>query len=309
MTGEDYGADFGGTSLNDLRRVNSNPFGYYGRIKHWLTADDFRSIIVGLIVGNIVLTLALVIEATVGSGPVAPLVTLQSSADVCTDFGKLHLEETGNTYDACILTSICLLAGAKKHTSLMAGGIATIQVMNSTSPPIYIDFTARDHNTAAPVFMAGMHKLKLLANEAVNYTYSQRPIIQNSLPDLIEKSVNFIQTMDTQASSEYYTNAELVTQLNQLKDDPNLYSSIDVTDDFMFEETNEFGNSTNREFTTDVTIYYTKDTLPIYEILKFIIEEPQYEFNTTEMQNAEDKYGFNDAVRYNSSVVTGKLPV
>ena len=76
---EDHGGAFGATSLNDLRRVNQNPFGLFGRIKHWFTVDEFRGICAGFIIGSVVLTLAMIIQAVAGDGAVNQIFVLESS--------------------------------------------------------------------------------------------------------------------------------------------------------------------------------------------------------------------------------------
>ena len=268
---EDSGQQFGATSLNDLRRVHSNPFGFFGRVKHWLLIDEFRGICAGVIVGSFVLTLALIFDVAFGKSAVTPIIAIESSNPICTEFGKLHLEETRNTYDACILTCICLLAGARQHASLMSGGVATVHVINATEPPQYIDFSARQTDQPKPVFMAGMLKLKALAKQSSGYTYSHQPVIQFPLEELIRKAVKFIEDSDDNlkgSSDTHYTNNELIKQLNELLNDDQLYSSADVSETDMTSTTANILQTTidpNDEelsinFTTDVTMYTTDDT-------------------------------------------------
>jgi len=189
-----YGEEFGATSLNDLRRINANPFSWWGRIKNWFLEDEFRGICGGVTIGTLILTIALIIDVAVGKSAVSPMMVIVTSNPLCTKLGQDHLSRTRNSFDASILSSMCLLAAAPSDVSLFGGGVAAVHKINSNEQPTFINFTFNPDSFESNFyssFMKGMLELKSLSNE-VESTYTNQPIIQTALPDLISKVQIFI---------------------------------------------------------------------------------------------------------------------
>ena len=58
-------------SMDDLHHVKSDPFSFWDRVKNWVFRDSFRSIQLSVIFASILLTIALVFDSQLGSGPIA----------------------------------------------------------------------------------------------------------------------------------------------------------------------------------------------------------------------------------------------
>ena len=86
--------------------------------------------------------------------------------------------------------------------SLAGGGMAAVHFINSTDPSHFYDFTARKSQNKVPAFMAGILKLKSLADEKVEkeklnentiYTHSNIPMTNTDLGTLIMIARDFIE--------------------------------------------------------------------------------------------------------------------
>ena len=207
------------TSLNDMHEVKGDPFKLTDRLKQWILRDSFRSIKLSVIVASVVLTIALIFDTNFGIGPIASHGAIACSNTICSEFGESHLKESRNSFDAAIVTALCLLATNREQVSLGGGGVAAVHFVNSTKASQYIDFTGRKNQTTAiPGFMAGLIKLKDMANVKVKenpYTHSNTAMINLELGQLILKAKDFI-------------DQKIVEKNEQFKDGPDGQSNMDL---------------------------------------------------------------------------------
>lgn len=195
--------------MSDLQEVSQDPFqNPVQKIFRWLRSDDFRGLCFCFGISSFILTIAMIFEANLGAGPIKQHGVVASSNSACSRFGSDHLKMTRNSYDAAILTSLCLLATNPEEVSLGGGGMASMLFINSSDPTEYLDFTGRGEDNSKPVpgFMAGMLYLKRkstlkMANfdngfdriPSLTYTHSKLPIIDTKLEELILKAIEFIE--------------------------------------------------------------------------------------------------------------------
>ena len=75
--------------------------------------------------------------------------------------------------------------------------MAAVHFINSTDPTSFYDFTGRSMQSDIPAFMAGILKLKSLADEKEKigepYTHSNVPIVNTNLATLIMIARDFIE--------------------------------------------------------------------------------------------------------------------
>ena len=110
--------------MSDLHEVSSDPFANpVQKIFRWLRSDDFRGLSFCFASSSFILTIAMIFEANLGAGPIKQHGVVASSDSACSKFGSDHLKLTRNSYDAAILTSICLLATNPGEVSL-GGGVS-----------------------------------------------------------------------------------------------------------------------------------------------------------------------------------------
>ena len=148
-------------SNSEFREVSEDPFeNPLRKFIRWLRSDDFRGLCLCFAFSSFVLTIAMIFEANLGKGPIKQHGVVASSNSACSKFGSDHLKFTRNSYDAAILTSLCLLATNPEQVSLGGGGMASMLFINSSRPAEYLDFTGRGEDKAIPGFMAGMLYLK-----------------------------------------------------------------------------------------------------------------------------------------------------
>lgn len=95
----------GSTTLQDLRQSNKA----YGKCSYILN-DSFRMVVVGLVAANVVITLAMIIDAVTMDGPIRINGDIISSNPECSKLGKQYMRETSNSFDAAVVSAMCIIA-------------------------------------------------------------------------------------------------------------------------------------------------------------------------------------------------------
>ena len=128
-----------------------------------------------------------------------------------------------------------MLATNRDAVSLGGGGVAAFHFINSTKPSKYIDFTGRSNTPAIPGFMAGILKLKSLADQKVTdaqtsekiiYTHSNKKMINTDLGKLIFKAKEFIEQKIAEKHADFadkvdgQPNSHLLKALTALSKNP-----------------------------------------------------------------------------------------
>ena len=201
----------GATSLNDLRQSNSDPFNKCGRLKRFFLDDSFRAICIGFVLSSLALTIIMIFDANLGLGPIPQHGALVSSNAKCTEFGYNFLKQYRNSYDAAILTALCL-TGASNAASLGGSGIATVYRIGEEKPVNILDFGRSSSTLEALAMLKARSESRWDDQEKYNGgSFSEVYPSRHQMGDLAKMAANFVR--------ENFNSPKSVKQLRQLEEE------------------------------------------------------------------------------------------